>query len=119
MFAVYCVNHVWIAQKPSRQAKADAVGGGRRATSQKADVRPLGNSRLPASRAAAPHDGADQSRVKQRFLMAFREQGLCSVKPVCCIGNMDRQDKQDKKLLHRKLTGLMIGSAIEAIQNLH
>ena len=36
------------SQKPSRQAKADAVGGGRRATSQKADVRPLGNSRLPA-----------------------------------------------------------------------
>ena len=107
------------SQKPSRQAKADAVGGGRRATSQKADLRPLGNSRLPASRAPAPHDGADQSRVKQRFLMALREQGLCSVKPVCCIGNMDRQDKQDKKLLHRKLTGLMIGSAIEAIQNLH
>ena len=36
------------SQKPSRQAKADAVGGGRRATSQKADVHPLGNSRLPA-----------------------------------------------------------------------
>ena len=41
------------SQKPSRQAKADAVGGGRRATSQKADVHPLGNSRLPASRAPA------------------------------------------------------------------
>ena len=41
------------SQKPSRQAKADAVGGGRRATSQKADLRPLGNSRLPASRAPA------------------------------------------------------------------
>ena len=36
------------SQKPSRQAKADAVGGGRWATSQKADVHPLGNSRLPA-----------------------------------------------------------------------
>ena len=41
------------SQKPSRQAKADAVGGVRRATSQKADVRPLGNSRLPASHAPA------------------------------------------------------------------
>ena len=41
------------SQKPSRQAKADAVGGGRRPTSQKADLRPLGNSRLPASRAPA------------------------------------------------------------------
>ena len=53
------------SQKPSRQAKADAVGGGRRPTSQKADVRPLGNFRLPASPAPAPHDGADQSGVKQ------------------------------------------------------
>ncbi len=41
------------SQKPSRQAKADAVGGGRRASSQKADLHPLGNSRLPASRAPA------------------------------------------------------------------
>ena len=41
------------SQKPSRQAKADAVGGLWRATSQKADVHPLGNSRLPASRAPA------------------------------------------------------------------
>ena len=41
------------SQKPSRQAKADAVGGVRRATSQKAHVHPLGNSRLPASRAPA------------------------------------------------------------------
>ena len=40
------------SQKPSRQAKADAVGGWR-ATSQKAHLHPLGNSRLPASRAPA------------------------------------------------------------------
>ena len=40
------------SQKPSRQAKADAVGGWR-ATSLKADLHPLGNSRLPASRAPA------------------------------------------------------------------
>ena len=49
------------SQKPSRQAKADAVGGGRRLTSQKADVRPLGNSRSPASPAPARHDGADHT----------------------------------------------------------
>ena len=66
----------------------DAVGGGggggaRRATSQKAGVRPLGNSRLPASPAPAPHDGVDHSRVKQPAFMAFREQGPCPVKPVC------------------------------------
>ena len=53
------------SQKPSRQAKADAVGGVWRATSQKADLHPLGNSRLPASPVPAPHDGADHSRVKQ------------------------------------------------------
>ena len=40
------------SQKPSRQAKADAVGGWR-VTSQNADLHPLGNSRLPASQAPA------------------------------------------------------------------
>ena len=50
------------SQKPSRQAKADAVGGGRRATSQKADVRPLGNSRLPASRAPVTPCGSFQEK---------------------------------------------------------
>ena len=73
------------SQKPSRQAKADAVGGVWRATSQKADVRPLGNSRLPASPAPAPHDGADHSRVKQWTLHGLSGAGTCPVKPVCCI----------------------------------
>ena len=45
------------SQKPSRQAKADAVGGVRRATSQKADVRPLGNSRLPRAGRPPPTTG--------------------------------------------------------------
>ena len=31
---------------------------------------------------------------------------------------MDRQDKQDEKLLHRKLTGSMIGCAFEVIHEL-
>ena len=56
MFAVCTGNHSPLegeSQKPSRQAKADAVGGGRRATSQNADVHPLGDSRLPASPAPA------------------------------------------------------------------
>ena len=50
------------SQKPSRQAKADAVGGGRRAASQKADVHPLGNSRLPASRAPALSCGSFEEK---------------------------------------------------------
>ncbi len=50
------------SQKPSRQAKADAVGGGLRVTSQKADVHPLGNSRLPASRAPALPCGSFQEK---------------------------------------------------------
>ena len=62
------------SQKPSRQAKADAVGGGRRPTSQKADVRPLGNSRLPASPAPAPHDGVDHSRKNGRSLMKMNHE---------------------------------------------
>ncbi len=50
------------SQKPSRQAKADAVGGWR-ATSQKADVHPLGNSRLPASPAPALAGGSFESET--------------------------------------------------------
>ena len=46
-------------------ARRRLMGVGWRSTSQKADVRPLGNSRLPASPAPARHDGADHSRVKQ------------------------------------------------------
>ena len=51
------------SQKLSRQAKADAVGGVWRATSQKADLRPLGNSRLPASRAPALAGGSFESET--------------------------------------------------------
>ena len=61
------------SQKPSRQAKADAVGGGRRATSQKADVRPLGNSRLPVSPAPARHDGADHTGWNRSHNGCFRQ----------------------------------------------
>ena len=50
-----------ITAVPSRQA-ADAVGGVWRATSQKADVHPLGNSRLPASRAPARPCGSFEEK---------------------------------------------------------
>ena len=50
----------------SRGCRLDgAVGGIRRATSLKAGLSPLGNFRLPARRAPAPHDGADYSEEKQ------------------------------------------------------
>ena len=61
------------SQKPSRQAKADAVGGWR-VTSRKADLHPLGNSHLPESPAPAPHDGADHSRKNGRSLMKMNHQ---------------------------------------------
>ena len=55
----------------SRGCRPDGeVGGIRRATSLKAGLSPLGNSRLTASRAPAPHDGADHSRVKQVLFQA-------------------------------------------------
>ena len=54
------------SQKSSRQAKADAVGGWR-ATSQKADVHPLGNSRLPASHAPALPRGSCESDTRDPF----------------------------------------------------
>ena len=69
------------SQKPSRQAKADAVGDGRRATSQKADLHPLGNSRVPASRAPAPGPGGSLQSEKTDFV-AYPEQGLFREKPV-------------------------------------
>ena len=50
----------------SRGCRPDGeVEGIRRATSLKAGLSPLGNSRLPASRAPAPRDWADHPRVKQ------------------------------------------------------
>ena len=54
----------------SRVGRPDGeVGGIRRATSLKAGLSPLGNSRLPASRAPVPRDGADHSRKNSRSLM--------------------------------------------------
>ena len=54
------------------------------------------------------HDGADPSRVKQGKFMAYLEQGPFPAKSIFYLLNMDTQDKQDEKLLHRKLTGSMI-----------
>ena len=110
------------SQKPSRQAKADAVGGVWRATSQKADLHPLGNSRLPASPAPAPHDGADHSRVKQPVLIPIGSRGHVSLIRLAASLNIDtqeRQDKQDETLVHKKLIG-SIGSIIECafVENL-
>ena len=47
--------------------------------------------------------------------MAFREQGHVPFNRFVALGNIDRQDRQDEKLLHRKLTGSMIGCACEVI----
>ena len=61
---------------PGDAVPAVRWGGVWRATSQKADLHPLGNSRLPASPAPAPHDGADHSRVKQVLFQASRAAAL-------------------------------------------
>ena len=50
------------ARAPRRCRPGRAVGGVWRATSQKADVLPLGNSRLPASRAPAPPCGSFEEK---------------------------------------------------------
>ena len=39
----------------------------------------LGNSRLPAGLTQLPYPGADQTRVKQQIVLAYREQRLCQV----------------------------------------
>ena len=57
----------------SRGCRPDGeVGGIRRATSLKAGLSPLGDSRLPASRAPAPRDWADHTRVKQVLFQVSR-----------------------------------------------
>ena len=53
----------------------------RRVTSQKAGRRPLGNSVCPPA-APLPPDRADHSRVKQRIMVAYPEEGLFGEKPV-------------------------------------
>ena len=57
----------------SRGCRPDGeVEGIRRATSLKAGLSPLGNSRLPESRAPAPRDWADHTRVKQVLFQTSR-----------------------------------------------
>ena len=87
------------AGRPRSQAMPSRRCGGGvwRATSQKADVHPLGNSRLPASRVPAPHDGADHSRVKQVLFQASRAPALqCGSyeSETTKLGNIDRQDEK-------------------------
>ena len=103
----------------SRGCRPDGeVGGIRRATSLKAGLSPLGNSRLPASRALAPGPGGSfEGETTSPY--AYQEQGPCPVKPVFYILNMDtqdRQDNQDEKLLHKKLIGSIIECAF--VENL-
>ena len=82
----------------SRGCRPDGeVGGIRRATSLKAGLSPLGNSRLPASRAPAPRDGADPSR---RTINR----------------NIDAQDNQDGRLLQETLTRAMIACGFEDVR---
>ena len=107
------------ARAPRRCRPSGAVGGIWRATSQKADVHPLGNSRLPASPAPAPHDGADHTRVKQPVLIPIGSRGHVSLIRLAAslnINTQDRQDKQDEKLLHKKLIGSIIECAF--VENL-
>ena len=82
----------------SRGCRPDGeVGGIRRATSLKAGLSPLGNSRLPASRAPAPRDWADPSRRTINW-------------------NIDAQDNQDGRLLQETLTRAMIVCGFEDVR---
>ena len=103
----------------SRGCRPDGeVEGIRRATSLKAGLSPLGNSRMPASRAPVPGPGGSyESETTGPY--AYQEQGPCPVKPVFYILNMDtqdRQDNQDEKLVHKKLIGSIIECAF--VENL-
>ena len=65
---------------PSRRSRG---GGARRATSQKAGVRPLGNSRLPASPAPAPPRRGGSFEGETTDPYGLSGAGTCPVKPVC------------------------------------
>ena len=68
-------------------------------------------------RVQPPPCRADHSRVKQRTFMACREQGPhVPLIRLAVFGNIDRQDKQDERLLHKKLTGSIIECAF--VENL-
>ena len=85
----------------SRGCRPDGeVGGIRRATSLKAGLSPLGNSRLPASRAPAPRDWADPSRRTINWN----------------IDAQDAQDNQDRRLLQETRTRAMIGCGFEDVR---
>ena len=71
------------------------------------------------SRAPAPHDGADHSRVKQPVLIPIGSRDHVSLIRLAAslnIDTQDRQDKQDEKLVHKKLIGSIIECAF--VENL-
>ena len=94
------------------------------------------NSRLPASRAPAPGPGgssesetgfvsgqspptpwlADHSRVKQPVLIPIGSRGHVSLIRLAASLNIDTQEKQDEKLVHKKLIGSIIECAF--VENL-
>ena len=85
----------------SRVGRPDGeVGGIRRAISLKAGLSPLGNSRLPASRAPAPRDGADPIEKDYKWN----------------IDAQDAQDHQDGRLLQETLTRAMIVCGFEDVR---
>ena len=59
----------------------------------------------------APRDGAGHSRVKPGSFRGCLEKAQVPLNWLVALGNMDRQDAQDKQdgtLLHRKLTPPMV-----------
>ena len=76
--------------------------------------------KLPYARQPCPCPGPGGSFESETTgPYAYQEPGPCPVKPVFYILNIDtqdRQDKQDEKLLHKKLTGSIIECAF--VENL-
>ena len=68
------------SQKPSRQAKADAVGGGGRLLRKPTCT--LWETPVCPPAVLLPPDRADHSRVIQWIIVAYPEQGLFREKPV-------------------------------------
>ena len=102
------------SQKPSRQAKADAVGGW--APGDFSESRPAPFGKLPFARQPGPCPGVRIIRKRSNEpSWPIGNKNHVPLTRFSGLGNIDTQDKQAEKLLHGKRTDSLIGCVSEVI----